>query len=455
MSEMDNSVGSSGMPAQKRMTVALGVTGSIAAFKSIEIARLLIQDGVRVLPVLTNSGAKFVGPVTFAGVCGEPARMDMWDGGSPGELHLHLAREADVVLIAPATADILSRIAMGRADDLLTALVLCSRGRVVVAPAMHPRMWAHPATQRNVETIARDGRVEMVGPVVGQVANGEVGLGRMADPREIVDAVLLGGVAGNAGGNRAGLSGGVQQVCQDLAGKQLVVTAGPTVEDIDPVRFLSNRSSGRMGFSIARRAALRGASVTLIAGPTDLATPAGVTRVDVRSALDMREAVGSELYGTSQSPDALVMAAAVGDYRAAVRHETKIKRGEGSVTLELVQNPDILADVGRVRLGQSVEGLETSGNSKWLGFGSSVGRPTVLVGFALETDDGDALVERARGKLDSKFVDLVVGNAASDGFGGDMNRAVLVSREGVVWCPLMVKDGLADRILDYVRERLM
>jgi len=394
----------------RRPTVALGVTGSIAAFKAIEIARLLVQRDVRVLPILTRSGARFVGPITFTGLCGEQARVDMWDETFSGELHVHLASEADVVLIAPATADVLARFASGRADDLLTAVALCARGPVIAAPAMHPRLWSHPATQRNVRTLADDGRIELVGPVVGPVATGEVGMGRMASPDEIVAAVMA------------------RIEIEDFSGLHVVVTAGPTIEDIDPIRFVSNRSTGRMGFAVARRAAARGARVTLVAGPTELATPWRVDRVDVRSALEMQAAVSAAMGPGLARADVLIMAAAVGDYRSAVRHTEKLKRGDGSLTLELIPNPDILAEIGAARKGT---------------------RP-VLLGFALETDDGDALVEKARGKVRRKQVDIVVGNTASVALGGDRNEVVLVSEDGAETLPQMTKDELADAILDAV-----
>ena len=398
-------------PQSRRPTVALGITGSIAAFKAIEVGRLLIQHGVRVLPVMTRSGARFIGPIAMTGLCGEATRIDMWDESFSGELHVHLATEADVVLIAPATADVLARFATGRADDLLTALVLCARGPVMAAPAMHPRMWAHPATQRNVETVRQDGRVQLIGPVVGPVANGEIGMGRLAEPEDIVAAVMA------------------RLAPQDLQGLHVVVTAGPTVEDLDPVRFLSNRSSGRMGFSVARRAAARGARVTLITGPLELDTPLGVTRVDVRSALSMRAALHETLGESLDGADALVMAAAVGDYRPAEPQEAKIKRTSEGTTLELVPNPDLLAEIGERRTGP---------------------RP-VLVGFAVETAHDDELVQLARGKLERKRVDLVVGNPAAVAFGLETNRAALVSEHEVDQLPLMTKDALADRILDRVR----
>jgi len=395
-------------------TVALGVTGSVAAFKAVEIARMLVQRGTHVLPVLTRSGARFVTPMTFTALCGEPARVDMWDDTFAGEMHIAIASRADVVVVAPATADFLARIAQGRADDLLAALVLVARGPVLVAPAMHPRMWAHPATQRNVRTIEHDGRVQMVGPVVGPVANGEEGLGRMAEPEAIAQAI-----------DRA-LFG------SDLRGVRMVVTAGPTVEDLDPVRFLSNRSSGRMGFAIAGRAAERGAQVTLVSGPVPLPTPWGVRRVDVRSALQMRDALHEALGDRLDGADVLVMSAAVGDYRPAQVRQGKMKRSDAPVSLDLVPNPDLLAEIGARRTGR---------------------RP-LLVGFAVETGTDDEIIAHARGKLDRKRVDMVVANAAADGFGRETNRVSIVEPGGEERLPEMSKRSVADRILDRVRDRI-
>jgi phosphopantothenoylcysteine decarboxylase/phosphopantothenate--cysteine ligase len=402
------------VPPAGARTVALCVTGSIAAFKAPEIARLLLASGVRVLPVLTRSGARFVGAPCLTGICGNVTRTDMWDLSFPGELHVQLATEADLVLVAPATADVLARMASGRADDLVTALVLCARGPVAVAPAMHPRMWAHAATQRSVRVLREEHHVMVIGPVVGPVANGEVGMGRMAEPADVVAAALatLGPL--------------------DLCGRHVVVTAGPTVEDIDPVRFLGNRSSGRMGFAIAQRAAARGARVTLVAGPCELGTPPGVRRLDVRAALAMRGALWQALGPDLGGADALVMAAAVADYRPAESHATKQKRGGDPIALELAPNPDLLAEIGAARAGA---------------------RP-VLVGFAVESDLGDGLAAYARDKLERKRVDLVVGNSVAEAFGGETNRATLVSRAGAEPLPSMTKLALADRILDRVRELL-
>jgi phosphopantothenoylcysteine decarboxylase / phosphopantothenate---cysteine ligase len=394
--------------------VALAVTGSIAAYKAVEIARALRKGGARVLPMMTRAAAEFIGPLTLSGITGEKTVTDMWDADFPGELHVDLARRADVVLIAPATADVLARLAQGRADDLVTALALCARGPVLAAPAMHPRMWSHPAVQRNVAALRADGRVELIGPDDGEVASGESGVGRMSAP-EAIAAVAL-----------------ARTVPPDLRGLRVVVTAGPTVEDFDPVRFVGNRSTGKMGFAIAERAALRGADVTLVAGPVALPTPFGVRRVDVRSALAMRAALWDALGGPALgSADLLVMTAAVADYRAKAESPTKLKRSAEVMTLELVPNPDLLAEVGAARAGET----------------------PVLVGFAVETDTDDRVIAAARGKLATKRVDMVVANHAADSFGRDDNRATLVTREAAEPFGVLPKPVLADRILDRAAAR--
>jgi phosphopantothenoylcysteine decarboxylase/phosphopantothenate--cysteine ligase len=392
-------------------TIALCVTGSIAAYKSVELARLLVKAGAKVLPVMTASATRFLGAVTLAGITGEAVATDMWDASFAGEMHVRLAERADLVAIVPATADVLSRLAHGRADDLVTALALCARGPVLAAPAMHPRMWDHPATQRNVAELAAQKRVTLVGPVSGEVASGDVGQGRMAEPEAIAAAIAT------------ALSP------RDLAGLRVVVTAGPTLEDVDPVRFLGNRSTGKMGFAIAERAAARGAEVTLVAGPVSLPTPHGVKRVDVRGAVTMRQALWQAMGLDLSRADALVMAAAVADHRPAETSASKIKKGDERVTLELVKNPDLLAEVGAARAGK---------------------RP-VLVGFALETERGEALVAYARRKLKDKRVDLVVANEASESFGREDNLATLVGADEAQSLPSMSKLSLADIVLEKVR----
>ncbi len=393
-------------------TVALCVAGSIAAYKAVELARLLLKGGARVVPVMTASAARFLGPVTLAGITGESVATDMWDASFAGEMHVRIAERADLVVVAPATADVLARMAQGRADDLVTALVLCARGPVLAAPAMHPRMWEHPATQGNVARLVEHKRVQLVGPVSGEVASGDVGHGRMAEPDAILAAVAT------------ALSP------RDLAGLRVVVTAGPTLEDLDPVRFLGNRSSGKMGFAIAERAAARGADVTLVAGPVGLPTPHGVRRVDVRGAVTMRQALWQAMGVDLAKVDALVMAAAVADHRPAETSASKIKKVDARVSLDLVKNPDLLAEVGAARAGA---------------------RP-VLVGFAVETERGEALVAYARRKLAEKHVDLVVANDASDSFGREDNRAVLVTAAEATELPTMSKSSLADVLLDRVRN---
>jgi phosphopantothenoylcysteine decarboxylase/phosphopantothenate--cysteine ligase len=363
---------------------------------------------------MTASSARFLGPVTLAGLCGEAVAMDMWDVSTSGELHVSIGARADVVAVVPATADFLARLAQGRADDLVAAVALCARGPVVVAPAMHPRMWDHPATRRNVATLAVDRRVVLVGPVHGEVASGDEGTGRMAEPEEIVRAI------------------GAALAPADLSGVRLVVTAGPTVEDLDPVRFLGNRSSGKMGFALAERAAARGAHVTLIAGPVALASPPGVHRVDVRGALSMRDALWAALGPDLSGTDALVMAAAVADHRPAATSPTKIKKADLGASIDLVKNPDLIAEVGARRAGA---------------------RP-VLVGFAVETGGEEALVGYAKGKLTEKSVDLVVANEASHAFGRDDDRAILVTQSGAEPLGTLSKLALADVVLDRVKSLL-
>ncbi len=395
------------------------MTGSIAAYKAVEVARLCVKAGATVVPLMTASAQRFVGAVTLAGITGQPVITDMWDAAFPGEAHVAIAERADILVLVPATADVLSRLAQGRADDLITAAVLCARGPVLAVPAMHPRMWQHPATQRNVEELLRQGRVTLVGPVDGQVASGESGLGRMEAPSEIVRAI-----------ERA-----LESSVRDLCGRHVVVTAGPTHEPIDPVRYLGNRSSGRMGFAIAARAAARGANVTLVAGPVALPTPAGVTRVNVETARQMQRAVAEAMGDDLGKADALVMAAAVADFCVAAPSASKLKKGSGLPTLTLAANPDILAEIGRKRV-------------------ASLASTPVLVGFALETGDDAAVLRQAIGKLDTKHVDLVVANAAHESLGHATNRVSLVSREGVGPFTRGTKENVADWILAEVSKRL-
>ena len=423
-------------------TVALCVTGSIASYKAVDVARRLKKAGARVLPIMTKSATRFIGEVTFSGITGERVHSDMWDPSFRGEMHISIADEADVIAIVPATADVIARMAQGRADDLVTALALSAKGRVVIAPAMHPRMWNHPATIANVATLTAQGRTDFVGPVNGEVASGDRGMGRMAEPEAIVAAIA-----------RAAGTG-------DLAGLHIVVTAGPTIEAWDPVRFLGNRSSGKMGFSVAERAYLRGARVTLIAGPVALATPPGVVRVDVESALEMQSAVKAALGPELGSADALVMAAAVADFRPSSPHTKKIKKtrvssaagGSANVSpfdgapgdtipqstlpvVMLTENPDILAAIGKERADRN----------------SSA---PVLVGFALETGGDEDVIAYAKKKRDEKRVDFVIANHAGESLGRDETRVFLVRAAAVERFPMLGKARVADILLDEVARTL-
>ena len=388
--------------------ITLCVSGSIAAYKACELARLLVKLGAKVNVALTRSATQFVGAATFAGITGHPVSIEMFEDAAVGESHVTLSAESDLLVIAPATADLLARLATGRADDLVTACALCARCPILVAPAMHPSMWEHPATQRNIEQLRVDGRVKIVGPALGEVASGDVGLGRLEEPEIILHHVI------------AALSP------QDLKSRHVVVSAGPTLEDMDPVRFLGNRSSGKMGFALAQCAAQRGARVTLVAGPTHLPTPPDVTRVDVRSALSMRsalwEALGSQLDGA----DILIMAAAVSDFRSSEIQTEKLKRNPNTKIPQLAMNPDILAEIGAERRGSV----------------------PLLIGFAVETNS-DALIASARSKLSSKHVDLVVANLAERAFGLDENHVTLVTKTEQSELPVDSKSNLASRILDW------
>ncbi|MGC4094832.1 MAG: bifunctional phosphopantothenoylcysteine decarboxylase/phosphopantothenate--cysteine ligase CoaBC [Polyangiaceae bacterium] len=396
----------------KRITLC--VTGSIAAYKAVLLLRLLMKEGADVEVVQTHSSREFVGNATFAGLSGKAVHMDMFAPHLAGELHVELAARSDLLLVVPASADVIARLAGGRADDLLTALALCATCPLILAPAMHPHMWMHPRTQANVRTLSQDTRVGWAGPVLGEVASGDQGVGRMAEPEAILALVIA-------------------RLTQPTLGRRhVVISAGPTAEDVDPVRTLSNRSSGKMGFAIAERAALHGARVTLITGPVALPTPAGVTRIDVRSAIAMRSALWLALHPDLSGADALIMAAAVADYRPAQTHASKLKRSSGPLTLELLPNPDLLAEIGEARRHKL----------------------PVLVGFALETDTDERVVARAREKLVKKRVDLVVANRAEESLGLDHVRATLVSARDAEALASMPKEDAADRILDWVVKRL-
>ena len=383
------------------MKVVVAVAGGIAAYKAASLVRELGRAGAEVRVVMTRAAQHFVGPATFAGLTGHPVVTSLWD--HPGEVHVELGRWADAIVVAPATMDLMAKAAAGLGDDPVLATLSCARGPVFFAPAMHWRMWGRPATQRVVATLAADG-AHLVGPERGALASGESGEGRMSEPEAIAAAVV------------AHLQGP-----RDLAGRTVVVSAGPTHEDLDPVRFLGNRSTGRMGFALAASAARRDARAILVSGPSALPTPPGVERIDVRSARAMQAAIGQHV----GDADAVIMAAAVADYRPAEEAPSKIAKTAGPRTLELVRNPDILAELGAARSGAH----------------------PVLVGFALETEDAAA---RARAKLQRKRCDLVVANLAADGFGGEENLVTLVDAAGDHPLPRRSKAAVADAILDRV-----
>jgi phosphopantothenoylcysteine decarboxylase / phosphopantothenate---cysteine ligase len=390
-------------------TIVLAITGSIAAYKAVLVARLLVLRGARVLTVMTEAATAFVGPLTFSGITGNRAHTNMWDETVSGELHVELAKAADLVVIVPATADTIARLAAGRCDDLVAAVALSTRAPLLLAPSMHPNMWLHAATSRNVAQLRADG-VQFVGPVDGVVASGDSGEGRMAEPHAVLQAI---------------------ERCltpQDLAGKTVLVTAGPTFEDWDPVRFLGNRSSGKMGLALVSNAAQRGAKVVLIAGPMSepLTLPEGAELISVRSALEMQGAVESVL--NRDAIDALVMAAAVADFRVRSPLTKKLKKttpakpsvaqvragylSDAVSTLELVQNPDILRGV-----------------ADWAKTLTRERRRPVLVGFALETGTQKEVGAYARGKLKNKGVDLIVANEARAALGTDASAVVLVDAQ--------------------------
>jgi len=386
--------------------VVLGVTGCIGAYKACEVLRELQRRGADVRVVMTAAATRFVAPMTFEALSRHPVFHDQWAPGANGDIrHVSLADEADLLLVAPATADILGKFARGIADDALSTLYLATRAPVLVAPAMNVNMYEHPAVQENIATLRSRG-VGIVEPGSGYLACGWLGKGRLAEPEEIVDAATA-----------------VLARRRDLEGETVLVTAGPTVEDIDPVRYVSNRSSGKMGYRLAEAARDRGAKVILVSGPTSLAAPHGVEVVPVRSAEEMQRAVAERV-----GPATIVIAAAaVSDYRPESASPSKMKKGDGPVRLELVRTPDILQ-----------------------GLGDATGA-RVLVGFAAETED---LVANARKKLEAKNLDLVVANdvtAEGAGFGADTNAVVLLRRDGGrVDVPIASKREVAERILDEV-----
>jgi phosphopantothenoylcysteine decarboxylase/phosphopantothenate--cysteine ligase len=395
------------------MRITLGVTGGVAAYKAAELVRLLQQDGFTVQVVMTRGAREFLTPLTFAALSGQKVITDLFgDSSSGGEAnlesaieHIAVAQRTDLLLVAPATADILAKFARGIADDFLTTLYLASTAPVVMAPAMNVNMWNHAVTQENVAILRARG-VKIVDPAEGYLACGMTGAGRLAGQADIVAAVRE-----------------VLKAERDLTGETVLVTAGPTCEDLDPVRYLTNRSSGKMGYAVAEAAVLRGAKVILVSGPVNLETPSGVERVDVRAASEMHRAVLDRISGTSIA----IFAAAVADYRPMEQHAEKIKKGSASLTISLEATTDILADVAKNK-GQKI-----------------------VVGFAAETDH---VAENARKKLSAKNADLIVANdvtAEGAGFDQDTNIVTLFSRDGRdLALPKLSKSEVAQRILDEV-----
>jgi phosphopantothenoylcysteine decarboxylase/phosphopantothenate--cysteine ligase len=384
--------------------IVLGVSGSVAAYKAVDLASKLTQAGAQVDALLTPAAARFVSPLTFQAVSGRPALVDMFDMASwASEMHVDLARRAHVLVIAPATATTIARVALGLAEDMVSLTALATRAPIIICPAMDPQMFEHAATQDHLGMLGRRG-VHVVGPEVGRLASGQVGLGRMSEVDSIIGSIRY--VLGREG---------------DLAGKKVVVSAGGTQEAIDPVRYVGNYSSGKMGYAVAEAARDRGADAVLVSAPVALAAPYAVRVVPVRRAAEMRDAVVAECAGA----DALIMAAAVADYQPAEAAGEKIKRRQEALSLSLVRTHDILAEVGR--------------------------RPgLVRVGFAAESED---LVANARRKLEERGLDLIAANdvtAEGSGFGSDTNKVTLLDREGEEGLPIMTKYEVATRILDRV-----
>jgi len=392
-------------PPTSSRRVVVGVTGGIAAYKTAELVRLLVRDGVEVDVVMTQAGARFVTPTTFQALSGRPVLTDLWSSGAENAMgHIGLSRGAQAILVAPASADFLAKLANGHADDLLSTLCLARECPLAVAPAMNVQMWTHAATQRNVARLREDG-VAILGPGSGELACNEVGDGRMLEPEELFAAL--------------------RSLAQPklLAGRRVLVTAGPTFEAIDPVRGITNTSSGKMGFAFAQAAADAGAVVTLVAGPTSLATPVGVTRVNVVSAADMAQAVLARAAGA----DVFVAIAAVADYTPAKPSERKLKKTKDALTITLQPTVDILATVAARK------------------------KPPYCVGFAAESHD---LLANAEAKRKRKKLPLLVANRAQDAIGSDDNEVTLLDDAGAHPLPKMGKAALGRRLVEEIAARV-
>jgi len=394
--------------------IAVGVTGGIGAYKSVEVCRGLQKRGHDVVAVMTRAATRFVGPLTFEAITRRPVITSQWKPGANADIeHIAIADDIALLLVAPCTANVIGKLANGIADDFLSSLYLATKAPVLIAPAMNTNMLAHPAVQRNLQTLAARG-VHFVEPGEGYLACGWIGKGRLAEPDDIVAAA-----------ERI-----VSPRDSALRGRRVVVTAGPTYEDIDPVRYVGNRSSGRMGFAVAAAAHARGANVTLVVGPTAIEPPLSDELVRVRRATEMRDVV----LRAAEHADVVIMAAAVADYTPVEPAEEKIAKGDAPLTLTLQRTPDILADLGRL----------------------SARRPTpvVLVGFAAETGD---LLRKAREKRARKHVDLIVANDVTTpgaGFDVDTNAVTIISADQEQTLPLQSKTRVAEAILDRVEQLL-
>jgi phosphopantothenoylcysteine decarboxylase/phosphopantothenate--cysteine ligase len=385
--------------------ILLGITGGIAAYKAAELARLLVRSGADVRVALTEAGARFVTPVTLQALSGQPVWSDLWDARVPDNMgHIELSRDRELIVVAPASADFMAKVAHGLADDLLSTLCLARRCPLLLAPAMNVEMWENAATQSNLQLLQAHG-VMLAGPAAGDQACGEVGMGRMLEPSQLISEI--------------------ENLFQPklLTGKRVLVTAGPTEEPIDPVRVLTNTSSGKMGYAVARAAREAGAEVTLVSGPVALATPSGVTRIDVRTAEEMFEAVKK----AAKSCDVFVSVAAVADYRVKNRAAQKLKKGNGGVSLELEENPDILA---------------------WV---AALPQPPFCVGFAAESED---LARHAREKRLKKRVPLIAANLAQEALRGDENSITLYDESGEHPLGRGAKLELARKLLEHVAGML-
>ena len=384
--------------------IVLGVTGGIAAYKSAELLRLLVKQGADVQVAMTESAMRFVTPLTFQALSGKPVFTSQWDDRMPnGMAHIDLSRQADCLLIAPATADFLAKVVHGQADDLLSTMVLARSCPLLVAPAMNRQMWENVATQRNIQQLAADG-VQILGPACGEQACGEVGAGRMLEPEEIVEELVA------------------FFTPKRLAGKRVLLTAGPTFEAIDPVRGITNLSSGRMGYALARAARHAGARVTLVSGPVGFDAPQGVDRINIKSALEMHAAVMAR----ASDSDIFIAVAAVADYRVANSAEHKLKKDAGGIPpIELIENPDILAEVAALKNGP------------------------FCVGFAAESQNLEAYAQAKRRK---KNIPLIAGNLIQDGFGGDDNRLVLFDDTGVHPLTPAPKSVLARQLVEHIAQ---